>query len=339
MSDQPPRLPLALTMGEPAGIGGEITLKAWVRRQERGLVPFFAIDDPGRLSRLAAHIGLDVPVTEIGAPEEAADAFADALPVLPEPLPAPVTPGRPDTKNAATVISAIDQAVALAREHRAAAVVTNPIHKKCLYDAGFRYPGHTEYLGALAGGDARPVMMIACPGLRVVPVTVHMPLRDAIAALNTDDIVYCAQITALALKRDFGIAEPTIAVAGLNPHAGEGASLGDEEERIIGPAVKALRSAGVTVTGPAPADTLFHERVRSAYDAVICMYHDQALIPLKTIDFDLGVNITLGLPFVRTSPDHGTALEIAGTGVAREDSLLAALATAAAMARRRENNG
>ncbi|MFQ5957750.1 MAG: 4-hydroxythreonine-4-phosphate dehydrogenase PdxA [Alphaproteobacteria bacterium] len=339
MNVHPPRLPLALTMGEPAGIGGEITLKAWLRREERGLAPFFAIDDPQRLSRLAEHLDLTVPVTEIGAPEEAADAFADALPVLPEPLPAPVTPGRLDPKNAATVVSAIDQAVALARDDRAAAVVTNPIHKKCLYEAGFRYPGHTEYLGALAGGGARPVMMIACPGLRVVPVTVHMSLREAIAALNTDDIVYCAHVTALALKRDFGIAEPSIAVASLNPHAGEDTSLGDEEAKIIGPAVKTLKSAGIPVTGPAPADTLFHERVRSVYDAVICMYHDQALIPLKTIDFDRGVNITLGLPFVRTSPDHGTALEIAGTGAAREDSLLAALATAAAMAGRREHGG
>jgi 4-hydroxythreonine-4-phosphate dehydrogenase len=325
-------------MGEPAGIGGEISLKAWLNRREAP-TPFFVIDDPDRLRFLAALIGVDVPVAEIEVPEDAAAKFADALPVLSAALPTTVKPGRLDPANAAAVISAIDRAVELVRHGRASAVVTNPIHKKCLYEAGFKYPGHTEYLAVLAGGDARPVMMLACPGLRVVPVTVHLSLRDAIDALNTADIVYCARVAADALKRDFGIAEPTIAVAGLNPHAGEDGEFGREEEEIIRPAVAQLKSLGITATGPAPADTLFHERVRQAYDLVICMYHDQALIPLKTIDFDRGVNITLGLPFVRTSPDHGTALEIAGTGAVREDSLVTALSTAASMAHFRELNG
>lgn len=338
MSGLPPKRPIALTMGEPAGIGGEISLKAWLNRRETA-TPFFVIDDPDRLRFLAALIGVDVPVAEIEAPEDAAARFADALPVLPEALPATVKPGQIDPANAAAVITVIDRAVELARHGRAAAVVTNPIHKKSLYDAGFKYAGHTEYLAALAGGDARPVMMLACPGLRVVPVTVHLSLRDAIDALNTSDIVHCTCVAADALKRDFGIAEPTVAVASLNPHAGEDGAFGREEQEIIRPAVEKLKSLGITATGPTPADSLFHERIRPAYDAVVCMYHDQALIPLKTIDFDRGVNITLGLPFVRTSPDHGTAIEIAGTGAAREDSLVAALSMAASMANFREMNG
>ncbi len=338
MSGRPPRLPLALTMGEPAGIGGDITVKAWQRRGE-GLAPFFVIDDPERLRRLAARIAPTLRIAEIDAPEQAIAAFPEALPVLPEPLPVPATPGRPDPANSPAVIAAIERAVALTRAGRAAAVVTNPIHKKCLYDAGFRHPGHTEHLAALVGEGVRPVMMLVCAGLRVVPVTVHLALRDAVDALSTANIVHCGEVAAAALERDFGIAAPKLAVAGLNPHAGEQGSLGREEIDIIAPAVERLAAAGIAVTGPAPADTLFHEHARSAYDAVICMYHDQALIPLKTIDIDRGVNVTLGLPFVRTSPDHGTALGIAGTGAAREDSLLAALATAADMARRRELDG
>ena len=338
MTEQPHDPPLALTMGEPAGIGGDITLKAWLRRGE-GLAPFFVVDDPNRLRRLAARIGLEVPVAEIEAPENAVATFPDALPVVPQHVPAPTTPGRLDPANARAVIDAIDRAVALVQAGRAAAVVTNPIHKKCLRNAGFPHLGHTEYLASLAGGGKRPVMMLACPGLRVVPVTVHMSLRDAVAVLNSDDIVHSGEVAAAALKRDFGIAAPKIAVAGLNPHAGEDGSLGREEIEIIAPAVERLNSMGIDAVGPAAADTLFHERARSVYDAVICMYHDQALIPLKTIGFDQGVNITLGLPFVRTSPDHGTALDIAGTGAAREDSLIAALTTAAALARRRKANG
>ena len=330
--------PLAVTMGEPAGIGGDISLKAWQRRAELAC-PFFVIDDPDRLRTLSARMNIDVPVVEIAEPEEAASAFGEALPVLRQSIDAPVVPGKLDAANAPAVIAAIDRAVALAIDGRVAAIVTNPIHKKCLYQAGFDHPGHTEYLAALAGGGARSVMMLACPGLRVVPVTVHMALGAAIAALHTDDIVRCGTVTDEALRRDFAIAAPRIAVAGLNPHAGEDGSIGRDEIETIAPAVARLAQAGIDVSGPAPADSLFHERARASYDAVLCMYHDQALIPLKTIDFDRGVNITLGLPFVRTSPDHGTALDIAGSGAARADSLLAALATAAEIARNRRNDG
>lgn len=330
-------LPLGVTMGEPAGISGEITLKAWLRRRA-GRLPFFAIDDPGRLRHIASRLELPVPVYEIEAPESAGQVFNESLPVLSELLRVPSTPGRPDPKNAPAVIAAIDRAVALAMEGRIDAIVTNPIHKKCLYDAGFRKPGHTEYLASLVDDRTRPVMMLVCPGLRAVPVTIHMPLRQAIASLSSDAIAHCGRVTAESLATDFGISEPRIAVAGLNPHAGEAGSLGDEEAEIIAPAIETLAAEGIAVEGPAPADSLFHETARAAYDAVICMYHDQALIPIKTIGFDRGINITLGLPFVRTSPDHGTALDIAGTGVAREESLVAAIATATAMARRRRHD-
>ncbi len=329
--------PLALTMGEPAGIGGEITVQAW-RALLSTPVPdttFFVIDDPARLAALARQIGLDVPIEPIGAPAETVAVFPRALPVLPMAVPTAVAPGRPARENAAAVVDSIRRAVDLVRAGEAAAVVTNPIHKQTLYDGGFGFPGHTEFLADLAGGGATPVMMLACPGLRVVPVTVHLSLARAAATLSTAAIVHAGQVTAAALRNDFAIARPRLAVAGLNPHAGEGGALGREEIDIIAPAVAELRGAGIDVAGPAPADTLFHARARGAYDAALCMYHDQALIPLKTIDFDHGVNITLGLPFVRTSPDHGTAFEIAGTGRASPVSLLAALATAGSMARAR----
>jgi 4-hydroxythreonine-4-phosphate dehydrogenase len=337
-----PSVPLALTMGEPAGIGGEITLRAWLRRTGGGnglAPPFFVIDDPARLERLAHALGLAVRVRAVGSPREAARAFAAALPVLPLALPAGVTPGQPDPKNAAAVVASIDRAVALAHAGEAAAVVTNPIHKKTLHAAGFEYPGHTEYLAKLAaaetGAPVLPVMMLACPGLRVAPVTVHLPLAEAVAALDRRRIVACGRVVAASLVTDFAIARPRLAVAALNPHAGEEGDIGSEEIDVIAPAVAELRALGLEVAGPSPADTLFHEAARRAHDAVICMHHDQALIPLKTIDFDHGVNITLGLPFVRTSPDHGTALDIAGSGEARESSLVAALAMAADMVRRR----
>jgi 4-hydroxythreonine-4-phosphate dehydrogenase len=333
-------LPLGVTMGEPAGIGGEITLKAWLRRRA-GRLPFFAIDDPDRLRHIASRLELPVPVYEIEAPESAGQVFNQSLPVLSELLRVPSTPGHPDPKNAPAVIGAIDRAVALAMEGRIDAIVTNPIHKKCLYDAGFDKPGHTEYLASLVDDRTRPavrtqpVMMLVCPGLRAVPVTIHMPLRQAIASLSSDAITHCGRVTAASLATDFGVSQPRIAVAGLNPHAGEAGSLGTEEADIIAPAIETLAAEGIAVDGPAPPDSLFHEAARTAYDAVLCMYHDQALIPIKTIGFDRGINITLGLPFVRTSPDHGTALDIAGAGVAREESLVAAIATATAMARRR----
>jgi len=326
--------PIALTMGEPAGIGGEITLKAWLRRAE-GVPPFFAIDDPDRLGRLAETLGWTVPVRAVAGPEEAAACFGEALGVLPRRLAHPVLMGRPDPANARAVIAAIVSAVELARAGRAAAVVTNPIQKETLYTAGFRHPGHTEFLEELAGNDAKAIMMLACPGLRVVPVTVHLALRDAVQRLKTEAIVAAGRITARALMSDFGLDRPRLAVAGLNPHAGENGTMGREEIEIIAPAVETLRSEGHSVTGPFPADTLFHAAARRRYDAVICMYHDQALIPLKTIDFDRGVNVTLGLPFIRTSPDHGTATDIAGKGSANPDSLIAALQMAGEMAERR----
>ena len=317
-------------MGEPAGIGGEITVKAWHGAKDSGNA-FFVIDDPDRLAAVAEALGLDIPIAPIAAAEEAQEVFPRALPVLPQPLARPVQPGRPDTANAGAVLSSIRRAVEAAMSGAAAAVVTNPIHKKVLADAGFRHPGHTEFLGELTGAE-KPVMMLVCPGLRVVPVTVHAPLATAIGQLTTADIVTAARITYAALQSDFAIATPRLAIAGLNPHAGEQGMLGDEERDIITPAVEQLRRDGLAVTGPAPADSLFHARARKLYDAAICMYHDQALIPLKTVDFDNGVDITLGLPVVRASPDHGTALDIAGRGVARESSLLAALDLARSMA-------
>jgi 4-hydroxythreonine-4-phosphate dehydrogenase len=334
--------PLALTMGEPAGIGGEIALEAWhaARRNGPGDAAasgdapprFFVIDDPARLKALGARLGLDTPVETIAAPAQADEVFPRALPVLAMDLPRAVEPGRPDAANAPAVIASIERAVALVRGGAAAALVTNPIQKEVLYDAGFAYPGHTEFLAALVGASTPPVMMLACPGLRVVPVTVHLPLAAAIAALTREVIVHAGRVTAAALSADFGIARPRLAVAGLNPHAGEGGALGREEIDLIAPAIEALRQDGIEVAGPAPADSLFHAAARRGYDAALCMYHDQALVPLKTVDFARGVNITLGLPFVRTSPDHGTAFGIAGSGRADPTSLLAALATARDMA-------
>lgn len=247
---------------------------------------------------------------------------------------AAAVPGRPDSTHAPAVIRSVERGVELVRAGACSALVTNPIAKKVLIDAGFGFPGHTEFLGHLTGAP-RPVMMLAVEGLRVVPVTVHEALAKVPAMLTEDLIVETARIAAAALKRDFGIAAPRLALAGLNPHAGEGGALGCEEDTVIRPAVARLRAEGIAVTGPHPADTLFHARAREAYDAALCMYHDQALIPLKTIDFDRGVNVTLGLPIVRTSPDHGTAFDIAGKGIARPDSLIAAIELAADLAARR----
>lgn len=326
--------PLVLTMGEPAGIGAEIALKAWIARA-CGVPAFFLIDDADRIAALARALALDVPIARLDQPGQAATEFAAALPVLHRPLAAAVVAGRPDPANAPQVIAAIETAVACVRDGRAAAVVTNPIHKKALYDAGFGFPGHTEFLAALAGGGGEAVMMLACPDLRVVPVSVHESLRRAIDGLTTEKIVRTARITAAALRTDFGIACPRLAVAGLNPHAGEGGALGCEDIEIVAPAVAALQRDGIAACGPEPADTLFTAPARARYDAAICLYHDQALIPIKTLDFAQGVNVTLGLPFVRTSPDHGTALDIAGRGQASPHSLIMALRLADAIARRR----
>ena len=324
--------PLAVTMGEPAGIGGEITLAAWRRLAGRGPA-FLVIDDPQRLRGLAG----DVPVEVISDPADATRVFKDALPILPLGQRVAAVPGRADPRNGAAVIASIARAVSLTRAGATAALVTNPIHKVTLYAAGFGFPGHTEFLAELGGG-VRPVMMLAGPSLRVVPLTVHIPLAEVPRRLDETSIVAQAVIVAEALRRDFGIARPRLAVAGLNPHAGEGGAMGDEEVRIIAPAVARLRALDIEVRGPLSADTLFHARARQGYDAALCMYHDQALVPVKTLDFDEAVNVTLGLPFVRTSPDHGTALDIAGQGRARPDSLIAAIVLAASMAARRREH-
>jgi 4-hydroxythreonine-4-phosphate dehydrogenase len=323
-------LPLALTMGEPAGIGPEITLKAWLARETATLPCFFVSGDP------ALYRALGAPVREIERAGEAAGIFSHSLPVLPVRLAETAEPGRLAPANARAVLAAIDLACDLAMHGEAAGMVTNPIHKGALYEAGLELPGHTEYLAARTGG-APVAMMLSCPGLRVVPATVHLSLKDAAAALNTSLVAEQGTILARALRDDFGIARPRIAVAALNPHAGEGGHLGSEEIEIIAPAIAAIRTAerGIEIWGPVPADTLFHAAARERYDAVLCMYHDQALIPLKTIDFEHGVNTTLGLPIIRTSPDHGTALDIAGRGIAHPGSLIAALQAAGEMARSR----
>jgi len=325
--------PLAVTMGEPAGIGGEIVLKAW-QSARASLPPFFLIDDPARLAALAKRLAWSLPLAPIAAPEEAIAAFPHGLPVLPLAQPCAALPGKPSAANAPAVLESIRRAVELAQAGRASAVVTNPIHKKLLYNAGFKHPGHTEFLAELTAAPL-PVMMLATEALRVVPVTIHLALRDALAALTTDAIVAAGRVAADALKRDFGIQKPRLAVAGLNPHAGEDGALGREDIEIVAPAVAALRALGIDANGPLPADTMFHAAARANYDVALCMYHDQALIPLKTLGFEEGVDITLGLPIVRTSPDHGTAFDIAGTGRASATSLIAALKMAAEMAARR----
>jgi 4-hydroxythreonine-4-phosphate dehydrogenase len=327
--------PLAVTMGEPAGIGGELSLKAWTMRR-RGDRPFFVLDDAARLAALAGKLGLDIPVRAVDRPADARQVFETALPVLPVRLRAPVQAGRPDPANAPATLEAIERAVELARGGEIAGMVTNPIQKKTLHEAGFRHPGHTEYLAELAGG-VDVAMMLACPELRVVPVTIHLSLAEAVQTLDAGKIVRAGRVAAAGLRSLFGIDHPRLAVAALNPHAGEQGSMGHEESEVIMPAIEALKREGIDATGPAPADTLFHAAARTRYDAVLCMYHDQALIPIKTVDFAGGVNVTLGLPFVRTSPDHGTALDISGTGRADPTSLIAALRMADDMARRRRS--
>lgn len=326
---------LALTMGDPAGIGGELSLAAWQQCRGGGGPGFLVLDDPDRLAALALNLRLAVPIMVVDSPEQAAAVFHRALPVLPVALSCAVSPGKPDPVHGPAVLASIEQAVGLALAGRVSGVVTNPISKSMLYRAGFRFPGHTEYLGALTGTEAAPVMMLACPGLRVVPVTIHVSLRQALANLTTEEILRQARVLHGALQERFGIEQPRIAVAGLNPHAGEDGAMGDEEARIIQPAIEILRAEGMTVAGPMPPDTMFTPRARAGYDAALCMYHDQGLIPVKTLDMDGGVNVTLGLPILRTSPDHGTAFDIAGQGVAHPGSLLAALRMAADMAAHR----
>lgn len=325
---------LALTCGDPSGVGPELAIAAWRQRDEAGIGPFYLIIDPEMLAQRADTLG---GVTlEIVTPEDAGRVFADRLPVVPLRHKLTNSPGVPDKANAAGIIEAIDTAVDDVITGRADALVTSPISKKPLYDAGFHYPGHTEYLGHLAalrfGGPHRQVMMIAGPDLKVVPVTIHIPLTGVPAALTREAIVETALVVARDLRTRFGIAKPRLAVAGLNPHAGEEGSMGREEIDVIAPALELLRQEGIDVIGPLPADTMFHARARATYDVALCMYHDQALIPAKTLAFDEAVNVTLGLPFIRTSPDHGTAFDIAGKGMARPDSLIEALKMARMMA-------
>ena len=334
MTDKAAPRPLALTLGEPAGIGPDITLLAWSRRDELKLPPFYLLGDGAFLEQRANALGLKVRLAEV-CPEDAITAFATALPVVATGKPATAKPGQPDASSADAALASIRRAVADVQSGQASAVVTNPIAKSVLYQAGFRHPGHTEFLAELAatnGKAPQPVMMLWSPLLAVVPVTIHLSLREAINQLTTELIVETTRIVAAGLHRSFGLARPRLALSGLNPHAGEDGSLGTEDKTIVAPAVEILRAQGLDVRGPLPADTLFHEAARKNYDCAICMYHDQALIPIKTLAFDDGVNVTLGLPFVRTSPDHGTAFDIAGTGRANPASLVAALRLADRMA-------
>lgn len=325
---------IVVTMGEPTGIGPEITLAAWLRLKDTGHA-FYLLHDPVHVSEVARALSSHVPVTVISHPSEALGVFTQSLPVLPVRLPAPIRMGHPDPRNAAAVIDAIRLAVELTSKGQASALVTNPIQKSVLYESGFQFPGHTEFLEELSGAGYRATMMLASEELKVVPVSIHEALTAAVSGLSKQRIVDVALAAASGLSRDFGIANPRLAIAGLNPHAGEGGSMGREEIEIIAPAIEALRLEGIDATGPYPPDTMFTPQARKTYDAAICMYHDQALIPLKTLDVDGGVNITMGLPFVRTSPDHGTALDIAGQGVADPGSLISAIRMAANIATQR----
>jgi 4-hydroxythreonine-4-phosphate dehydrogenase len=329
--------PLALTLGEPAGIGPDITIAIWQHRAELGLPPFYVCADPQYLVRRAKQLGISIPIAVVD-PGAAGAAFANALPVADLGLAVTAEPGHPDQSSAPAAIAAIRRAVADVVNGAAAAVVTNPVAKNVLYRSGFAEPGHTEFLSKLAaemtGVAVRPVMMLWSPELAVVPVTIHLPLADVPQQLSVSLIVATARIVATDLAARFAIARPRLAIAGLNPHAGEDGALGAEDHTIVRPAVEQLVAEGIAARGPVPADTLFHAAARASYDVALCMYHDQALIPIKTLAFDHAVNVTLGLPFVRTSPDHGTAFDIAGTGRADPASLVAAIRLAARLANR-----
>ena len=330
--------PLALSLGDPAGIGPEIIVKAWNELRHGG-PPFMVVGDAQSLA--SASAGGSSILKAVLSPSEALDTFSQALPVLNLPLRGPVVAGQPSAAAAPSIIQWIETAVGLALSGAVAGVVTAPIAKAPLYEAGFKFPGHTEFLGELTAaerfeGARGPVMMLTAGGLRVVLVTVHTPLAKVSSSLSIEAIVNVGRVTADALRRDFGIARPRLAVAGLNPHAGEGGGIGREEIEIVAPAVAALQDLGIEVSGPYPSDTLFPEAMRASYDAAICLYHDQALIPVKMLDFWGGVNVTLGLPIVRTSPDHGVGFDIAGRGLARPDSLIAAIRMAGEIADRRQ---
>jgi 4-hydroxythreonine-4-phosphate dehydrogenase len=330
---------LALTLGEPAGIGPDLALAVWRQRADLDLPAFYLVGDPDFLARRAARIGLDVPIAAV-EPKAAVAAFAGALPVVAIAEAASAPPGQPDPSSAPAVIGSIRRAVGDVLAGAASAVVTNPVAKNVLYRSGFAEPGHTEFLARLVqeatGRALRPVMLLWSPELAVVPVTIHLPLRQIFGALSSELIAETGRIVARDLRARFRLPRPRLAIAGLNPHAGEDGTLGEEDRTIVAPAVARLRAEGIDARGPLPADTLFHAAARASYDVVLCMYHDQALIPIKTLAFDHAVNVTLGLPFVRTSPDHGTAFDIAGTGKADPSSLIAALRLAARLAARAE---
>jgi 4-hydroxythreonine-4-phosphate dehydrogenase len=327
---------LALTLGEPAGIGPDIAIDAWLARADRDVPAFIFLGPAAILHQRAALMGRTIRAAE-ALPEQAHEVFQTAIPCLADGDCGPVEASVPDASNAGLVTGSIERAVALVRSGACSAVVTNPIHKKALSKAGFRHPGHTEYLGELGkrhfNGDARPVMMLAAPDLKTVPVTIHVALREVFDLLTTDLIVETGRIVARDLRSRFGLPAPRLAISGLNPHAGEEGLMGSEDQTIVRPAVEKLAAEGIAASGPYPADSMFHAAARKTFDAALCMYHDQALIPVKTLAFDNAVNVTLGLPFIRTSPDHGTAFDIAGTGKANPSSLIEALRMADRMAR------
>ena len=332
--------PIALTIGEPGGIGPELALKAWLRRKQDALAPFFLISPLRLVKQTITENAFNIPLRVISTPQDARSVFNDALPVLEITDPGiEVITGIASSNTASVVIESITKAVHLATTGEAAALVTNPIQKSALYEAGFSHPGHTEFLADIAGPSTLPVMMLANSKLRVVPLTIHIAIKDVPKQLTTKLIIERCRITYRSLQNDFGLEHPRLALAGLNPHAGEDGAMGCEEKTVMAPAIAKLRDEGIDVIGPLPADTMFHDEARSNYDVALCPYHDQALIPVKTLDFHGGVNVTLGLPFIRTSPDHGTALDIAGKGMARADSLIAALKMAGEMATKRLATG
>lgn len=331
--------PLAVSLGDPAGIGPEIIAESWARRDAEGLVPFLVIGGAEVIRQAAHSRGLNLPVEQIADPAQAASIFGHALPVLGSDH-CPYSPGAPDQTGAELALFSLETATRLAREGKAAGVVTAPIAKGELAKVGFTFPGQTEFLAVACGMQEQDaVMMLAGPSLRTVPLTVHCALADVPGLLSRELIEHRARIVAKALRSDFGVANPRLAVCGLNPHAGEGGRFGDEEARIISPAIAALCAEGLEVTGPHPADALFTPRARATYDAALAMYHDQALVPIKALDFDEGVNVTLGLPIVRTSPDHGTAFNIAGKAIADPGAMIAAIRMAGEMAARRAAHG
>ncbi|MFM5907200.1 MAG: 4-hydroxythreonine-4-phosphate dehydrogenase PdxA [Novosphingobium sp.] len=327
--------PLAVSLGDPAGVGPELIAEAWARRRELDLPPFFVVGGFNLLTAAAESRGTSICAGLIQDPRDAARMFDEALPVIGLD---PITyrPGAPDQPGASLALSSLKDATRIVAEGHASGLVTGPIAKSKLASVGFTYPGQTEFVAAHCGVAAEDaVMMLAGPRLRTIPLTVHIPLDQVAAVISTPLVIQRARIAAAALQRDYGIANPRIAIAALNPHAGEDGRMGNQEAEIIAPAIAALQAEGMAVTGPHPADALFTPRAREGYDAALCMYHDQALIPLKALDFDEGVNVTLGLPIVRTSPDHGTAFDIAGKGLADPGAMIAAIRMAGEVAARR----